>query len=179
MKLRSALGCVLSLTLLTGACSGDDAEATSTTTSSTTTAAPVTSLQAAESTTTSTVPPTSTTTTTTVDPFGEASFPEYTIVSRETGADGDTVVVLLDDDTGSLTDIDLQNVVIDVVERFPPILTAHIIADASAAEAVLATVPSEAEQELLDRYYYVRLEEGFRLVFTGQFSDTPTTVLGS
>ena len=89
------------------------------------------------------------------------------------------MVVLLDADTGSLTDIDLQNIVVDVVERFPPVLTAHIVENADAAEAVLATVPTEAEQELLDRYYLVRLEEGFRLVFVGPFADTPMTILGS
>lgn len=165
------------MALVLSACSGDDAEGTSTTTSSTS-EAPVTSIQAAESTTTSTVAPSSTTTTS-VDPFGEPSFPEYTILSREAGTDGDMVVVLLDDDTGSLTDIDLQNIVVDVVENYPPIVTAHIIADGSAADAVLATVPTEAEQQLLDRHYYVRLEEGFRLVFTGPFAETPTTVLGS
>lgn len=177
MKIRRALNCVVGFALLAAACSSDDAE-TTTTTATSTTAAPVTSIQAAESTTTSTAAPDSTTTTS-VDPFGDASLPEYTIVSREPGADGDTVVVLLDDATGSLTDIDLQNIVVDVVERFPPVLTAHVIADAAASEAVLATVPTEEEQELLDRYYYVRLEEGFRLVFTGQFADTPTTILGS
>lgn len=138
----------------------------------------MTTIQAVESTTTSTLAPSSTTTTT-EDPSGGPSFPTYTIVSRETGSDGDTVVVLLDDDTGSLTDIDLQNIVIDVVENYAGILTAHVIADAAAADAVLATAPTEAEQELLDRHYYVRLEEGFRLVFTGPFAETPTTVLGS
>ena len=179
MKLRRALSCVLGLALFCAACSGDDAEASSSTTSSTS-AAPVTSIPAPESTTsTSTAAPTSTTTTS-VDPFGQASLPEYTIVSREAGADGDTIVVLLDENSvTSLTDIDLQNVLVDVVERFPPILTAHIVDDATATEAVLVAIPTAAEQELLDRYYLVRLEEGFRIVFTGPFSDTPTTILGS
>ncbi len=178
MKLRLILSCVCGLALMSGACSGDDAEVSSTT-APTTTGAPVTSLQAAESTSTSTAAPV-TSSTTTLAPFGEPSFPKYSIVSREAGEDGDTVVVLLDKDSyGSLTDIDLQNVLVDIVEKFPPILTAHIIDDSSAADAVLVSTPTEAEQELLDRYYLVRLEEGFRMVFSGPFADTPTTILGS
>jgi len=176
VNLRLVSSCVFGLTLLCTGCSGGDADISSTTASSTS-AAPVTTIQAVESTTTSTLAPS--TTTTSLDPFGEPSFPEYTIVSRDVGTDGDTLVVLLDADTGSLTDIDLQNIVVDVVERFPPVLTAHIVENADAAEAVLATVPTEAEQELLDRYYLVRLEEGFRLVFVGPFADTPMTILGS
>jgi hypothetical protein len=178
MNLRRVSSCVVGVVLLSSACSGDEGEASSTTTTSTS-AAPVTSIQAASSTTTTT-PPSSTVTTTSAEPVSEASFPEYTIVFRETGTDGDTVVVLLDADSySSLTDIDLQNVVVDVVEKFPPIVTVHIIDDTSAAEAVLATDPTTAEQELLDRHYFVRLEEGFRLVFTGQFADNPPTILGS
>lgn len=108
-------------------------------------------------------------------------FPEYTIYSRDPGEAGDTVVVLLDPDSyDSLTDIDLANVLADVVDRFPPaILTAYVVDDEAAAEAVLLASPTEADLELLDRHYFVRLEEGFRMVFAGPFSDTPIAILGS
>lgn len=164
--------------LLSSACSGDDGATTSTTTT-TTTAAPVTSL-APGSTTTTTTTAVPTTTTATLDPSGEPTFPEYTIVARVAGEDGDTVVVLLDADSyESLTDIDLANVLADVADRFPPVFTAHVIDDAAAADAVLAENPSPEEQEVLDRHYFVRLEEGFRMVFTGEFSDVPIAILGS
>lgn len=108
------------------------------------------------------------------------TFPEYTIVSREPGDDGDTVVVLLDTDSyNSLTDIDLANVLADVVDKFPPILTAFVVDDPTAAEAVLVESPTEEDLEVLGRHFLVRLEEGFRMVFAGPFADTPVAILGS
>ena len=179
MKLRPFLSCVVGLALVIAACSGDEAEDSSTTAAPTTSGAPVTSIEATGSTSSTTVI-SSSTTTTSVDPFGEASFPEYTIVSREEGDEGDTFVVLLDEDSyDSLTDIDLQNVLVDVVEQFSLVLTVHVIDDVSVAEVVLATDPTAAEQELLDRHYLVRLEDGFKVVFAGDFADTPSTILGS
>ena len=118
--------------------------------------------------------------TTTADPDDPIQFPEYTIVSREEGESGDTVVVLLDPDSYlSLTDIDLAGVLADVVDRFPPVLTAYVVDDASAVEAVLAAEPTAEQQAALDAHYFVRLEEGFRMVFTGKFADTPIAILGS
>ncbi len=166
--------------IVVAACSGDDA-AESSTTATSTTAAPVTSLATPDSTTsTSTTSAPTSSVTTTADPEDEIEFPEYTIVSREEGDSGDTVVVLLDPESYlSLTDIDLANVLADVVDRFPPVLTAFVIDDASAVAAVLASDPTEEQQVALEAHYFVRLEEGFRMVFTGKFSDTPIAILGS
>jgi len=179
---RAALKFLLAgLMVVTAACSGDDASESSTTAASSTSVEPVTSLAtestASSSTTTST--PTSSVTTT-ADPADPIEFPQYTIVSREEGDAGDTLVVLLDPDSYlSLTDIDLANVLADVVERFPPVLTAYVIDDASAAAAVLAESPTAEQAAALDAHYFVRLEEGFRMVFTGKFSETPIAILGS
>lgn len=180
MKRLALKTVVVSIVLVGAACSGDGSEESSTTVSTTTTA-PVTSLGAAGSTeapTTSTAPPTSVTTSTVA---GEpVEFPDYTIFSREAGENGDTVVVLLDTESyDSLTDIDLANVLADVVDRFPPVLTAYVVDDEAAADAVLLEEPTEAELELLDRHYLVRLEDGFRMVFAGPFADTPIAILGS
>lgn len=181
MKRLALKTVVVSLVLVGTACSGDDGAETTTTV--TTTAVPVTSLAPAGSTeaapSTSDTPTTSVTTTS-EEPGEPLTFPGYTIVSREPGDDGDTVVVLLDTATyESLTDIDLANVLADVVDNFPPILTAYVVDDAGAADAVLVTAPSEEELELLNRHYLVRLEEGFRMVFAGPFADTPVAILGS
>ena len=171
--------CLIALALLTGACSGDDAGETTTTVG--TTAAPVTSLAATSgSEDTTTAPPTTVAaTTTTADPDSEPVFPDYEIVFREDGEAGDTVVVLVDSNAFSLTDIDLAGVLGDVVENFPPILTAYVVDDAAAAEAVLVAEPTAEQQELLDRHYLVRLEEGFRMIFAGPFADVPDVILGS
>ncbi len=167
--------CILGLALFLGACSGDGSDDSSTTAAGDTTVAPVTSLAATASTTTS--PATSTAPTTTADLSDPPEFPEYTIVSREDGEAGDTVVVLIGE--GTLTDIDLANVLADVVDRFPPILTAYLVDHPDAATAVLAEEPTAEQLELLDRHYLVRLEEGFRMVFEGPFADTPDVILGS
>jgi hypothetical protein len=167
--------------VVAAACSGDDSAESSTTAAVSTTAAPVTSLADAGSTTstTTTLPP-STSVTTTADPGDPVEFPGYTIVSREEGTSGDTVVVLLDTESYlSLTDIDLANVLADVVDRFPPVLTAYVVDDASAVDAVLAAEPTADQVAALDAHYFVRLEEGFRMVFTGKFSETPIAILGS
>lgn len=171
---------VVSLVLVAAACSGDDgAEDTSTT--ATTSIAPVTSLGD----TATTAPPdttlgSSTSVTTTTEAGALVALPGYTIVAREPGDSGDTVVILLDTESyESLTDIDLENVLVDLVDRFPPILTAYVVDDAAAADIVVAESPTEAELELLGRHYLVRLEEGFRMVFAGPFAETPSSILGS
>lgn len=170
---------VVSLVLVGTACSGDGGE-DSTTSAPSTTVAPVTSLAAADTTappTTTAAPTTSVTTTVSGVPV---VLPEYTIVSRESGDGGDTVVILLDTESYDVvTDIDLANVLADAVDRFPVILTAYVVDDASAADAVISTSPTEDELELLSRHYLVRLEEGFRMVFAGPFSDSPVAILGS
>jgi len=179
---RSTSALILSALIgLLGACSGDSGDNTSTTVTSTTAGTSVTSLAVASTTTSpsTTVAPTSSVTTT-EEPGDPIEFPEYTIVSREEGDGGATVVVLLDDESYlSLTDIDLANVLADVVERFPPILTAYVVDDPDAVEAVTALEPTADQQSMLDQHYLVRLEDGFRMVFTGPFSEIPIAILGS
>ncbi len=176
---RTAASGLLGVILVLASCSGDGSEGTSTTTLPDTTVAPVTSLDPPTTTQAPTTDDSTTTTSTTQDPDDEIEFPEYTIVSREDGDDGDTVVILIDEGAFSLTDIDLANILADAADRFPPILTAYVVDDADAAEAVLVEEPTAAQLELLDRHYLVRLEEGFRMVFAGPFSDAPDAILGS
>lgn len=147
---------------------------TTTTTSTTTTAPPTT-------TTTTTAPPTTTTTTTTTIPQEPPAFPEYRITERiivpETG---DTVVLLLDPATyTSLSDLDIYDVIADAVDRFPPILEAHVVDSQEAADAVLIEEPDEEQEAILSGDYLARLEDGFRIVYLGPFEDSGTAVLGS
>jgi hypothetical protein len=108
--------------------------------------------------------------------------PEYRIVSRVEGLDGDTVVVLLDPTSyAALTDIDLQTIVEDIVERFPPILTMHVLDDQAAADVVVreGEEPTEEGQEILAAHYLVRLEDGIRLVYQGPFAAVGSIIIGS
>lgn len=175
------------MVLLMAACSGGDEGETSSTTSSTTAAA--TSTAAATPTTEGPVtgtPGTPVPTTESTEPGdpGEVELITYTVEERivsESG-DGDEVVILLDPEyQGTLTDIDLQNVLADAVERFPPIQTAHVVNTEDAAALVLVPQEELAPEDVqeLEIHYLVRLEEGFRMVFTGPFSEHGEQILGS
>jgi hypothetical protein len=129
--------------------------------------------------TTTTVPAT-TTTATTLAPLSEPSFPSYSIVTRIEDATGDTVVVLLDPSSYTLlSDVDLHDVIADVVDRFPPIVEAHVVDSPEAAGLVLVEEPTDEELQILSEHYFLRLEEGFRIVYVGPFAELGTSVLGS
>ena len=142
----------------------------------TTTAAPTTS-------TTTAAPSTSTTTaaTTTTATPSVPSFPEYRIAERIISVEtGDTVVLLLDPASyTSLSDLDLYDVIADAVDRFPPIFEAHVVDSQDAASAVLVEEPDEDQQRTLAEHYFVRLEDGFRVVYVGPFDGTDDAILGS
>ena len=146
---------------------------TTTTTSTTTT------------TTTTTTVPTSTTTTapttTTTLPQEAPAFPEYRIAERIIAPEtGDTVVLLLDPASyTSLSDLDLYDVIADAVDRFPPILVAHVVDSPDAVEAVLLEQPDADQELILTTHYLARLEDGFRIVYLGPFEESGTAVLGS
>jgi len=123
---------------------------------------------------------TTTTTSTTLAPLSDPSFPRYSIVLREPGSDGDTVIVLLDTTSYEvLSDVDLYDVIFDVVDRFPPIVAAHIVDSLAAADAVLVAEPTDEQIQVLGEHYFLSLEDGFRLVYRGLFADLGASVLGS
>ena len=125
-----------------------------------------------------TVPPTSSSSTSTTS--GQIPEPEWSISQRTEGEDGATVVVLLDPESYErITDIDLQNIIEDVIENFPPIYEVHIVDSQEAADVVLSEVIDTGDQAILTAHYFARLEEGFRIVFVGPFEDFGITILGS
>ena len=109
------------------------------------------------------------------------SFPEYRIAERIIVVEtGDTVVLLLDPTSyTSLSDLDLYDIIADAVDRFPPIFEAHVVDTLDAVAAVLAEEPDEDQQKTLVEHYFVRLEDGFRIVYVGRFDGTDDAVLGS
>lgn len=120
-------------------------------------------------------------TTTTLAPAEPLSAPRYQIVQRTQGAQsGDTVVVLLDTTSyETLTDIDLEDIITDVVQRFPPILTVHVIDDPAAANVVGNPDASEEQIAAISDHYLARLDDGFSITFLGPFAPAGSTVLGS
>ena len=90
------------------------------------------------------------------------------------------VVVLLDIASyETLTDIDLENIIADVVQRFPPIATVHVIDDPAAANVVGNPDATEAQIEPISGHYLARLDDGFSITFLGPFATAGSAVLGS
>lgn len=125
--------------------------------------------------------PATSSTTTTLAPAEQLSSPQYQIVQRTPGeAGGDTVVVLLDTASyETLTDIDLEDIIADVVQRFPPVATVHVIDDPAAANVVGNPEATEAQIEPISDHYLARLDDGFSITFLGPFAPAGSAVLGS
>lgn len=167
MPLRWRIVPLLAVVVVAAGCNNDSDDANSGTTS----LAPITTTSRA---------PSTTTTTTTLAPLEEATAPRYEIVSRTTEDGGDVVVVLLDPASyDNLSDLDLYDVTADVVDQFPPVYEVHIVDTSDAALLVLQDELDDEERALLAKHYFVRLEEGFRIVYVGPFSSAGTAVLGS
>ncbi len=167
--------------LVVAACSGDGEGGTTTTaaedaSTTTTTTGPAGTTSSSPATT---VRPTTTTSTTSTTFPDEDPIPDYQIEARLTGDAGDTVVVSLL--PAPYSDLDIENVVSDVLQRFAPIVTVHVVDDAAIVDLVLADEATLTAEQVASRdaHYYARLEEGFRLVFEGPFAAFPQVVLGS
>ena len=121
-------------------------------------------------------------TTTTLAPVDQLSAPRYQIVERLpiANASGDDLVVLLDPTSyESLTDIDLQDLIAEVVELFPPVWSVHVIDDASATSIVIDPDASNADLASISDHYLARLDNGFEITYLGPFSSSGSGVLGS
>ena len=106
--------------------------------------------------------------------------PRYEVVARTLGDRGATLIVLLDRESyTTLSDIDLQNIVADVYDRFPPVIEAHIVDDPAAASLAAIEGPDAVAESDLADHYIARLEDGFRIVFLGRFEEFGTASLGS
>ncbi len=145
--------------------------------SPTTTATPTSLVELPTATSTS-VPDT----TTTLAPVDQLSAPKYQIIDRNpiANAPGDELVVLLDPTSyESLTDIDLQDLIAEVVELFPPVWSVHVIDDAAAAAIVIDPDATNADLASISDHYFARLDNGFEITYLGPFSSSGSGVLGS
>ncbi len=176
---------VSAIALMLTACSGDDGQDTTTSLGdAVTTLAPAPNTPGTTSssvTATTEAPPDETTLTSTSGP--PLGLPMYEIAFRSDGGDsGDTVVVLLDPASyTSLSDIDLQDVIRDVYDQFPPVAIAHVVDAEQAVTLVVAEPNSLTEEEVtyLDQHYFARLEDGIRIIYVGPFDQYPIAILGS
>ena len=121
-------------------------------------------------------------TTTTANDFEPLDPPQYQIVSRVSvdGAPGDEVVVLLDPSSyETLTDIDIEDLLAEVIELFPPVWIAHVIDDPAAANVVGNRDATQSELDAVADHYFARLDNGFEIAFLGPFAESGSGVIGS
>lgn len=171
MKGLRLAGLVIASVLIAASCTSDSP-------SDTTTSSAITPLTTSATIASETTTPRETTTT---QPLSTLKPPEYNIVDRtETDAPGDTVVVLLDDETyTSLTDIDLYDIIAEVVDLFPPISTLYIVDDVAAANTLANPDTSNDEIAAIEDNYLASLEDGFKITYLGPFASSGTAILGS
>lgn len=117
------------------------------------------------------------TTTTTEAPM----LPSYDIAHRSPGDNGDLLVIVLEAASDGISDHDLEQVILDVVDTFGPVAEAHVIDDPSVLELVLADPAdlTDEEQAQLDSHYLLRLIDGTSVSFQGPFEDVPGYEIGS
>lgn len=178
MRMKILISVLIGLLALT-ACSGDDEETTTLPEDGSATATTLTiggdgsdtddgsdTTVSEDSTTTTAEPPT---------------LPGYDIAHRSPGDNGDLLVVVLQDVADGVTDHDLEQVILDVVDTFGPVAEAHIIDDASVLDLLLADPAdlSDEQKADLDAHYLLRLIDGTSVSFQGPFEDVPGYEIGS
>jgi hypothetical protein len=126
---------------------------------------------------------------TTTTPDGEGTSPPTTLAGEQVSEY--QVVTEIENDNGveqhivipngAYTDVDLENFVIDLVEEKPDLHGAQIFDDVAAAEAFLVPEAerTEAEQELLERHWFVTLTGRARIDFRGPFAEFTGGAIGS
>ena len=90
-------------------------------------------------------------------------------------------MVVLEGVGDGVSDHDLEQVILDVVDTFGPVAEAHIIDDASVLDLVLADPAdlSDEQKADLDAHYLLKLVDGTSVSFQGPFQDIPGYEIGS
>ena len=174
---------------LTGACNRDEDEASETTVTpaaaSVTTSTTVADSGETTSTTASTETPTTAGTTasgeagentTVVTTAAVSGMPGYEVIHRLIEDDSETLVIVVE--PGSYTNVELENLVYDIVERFSP-SAAIVVDDRTAADLAILDERTADQQASLDAHTFLRIENGVEVTFYGPYADFPGLTVGS
>jgi hypothetical protein len=172
MRRIAAIAILMALALVASSCRrGDDESSTTTTAPAATTSLVVTTTTPGDS----TVPGGDDgSTTTTAEVVGGT--PTYQVVERSDGEHGDELVVLVE--PGSYTEVELQNLVYDIVDRFQPV-RAIVVDDAAAVVLAGAEELSEEDAEFLAGHTFFVLTDGVDVTFSGPYSQIADLTVGS
>ena len=115
-------------------------------------------------------------TTSTTNPNVVAGVPSYEVVERVEADQGEEIVVVVE--PGTYTNVELQNLVFDIVDRFSP-LAAVVVDDPAAANLVFAEERSAEDDAFLEEHTFLELIDGVDVTFKGPYSDLADLVVGS
>ena len=105
-----------------------------------------------------------------------AGMPTYQVADRIEEAAGDRLVVVVE--PGAYTEVELQNLVFDIVDRFQPV-AAVVVDDPAAVALVSADELSDADQEFLARHTFLTISDGIEVKFSGPYADVADLTIGS
>ena len=102
--------------------------------------------------------------------------PSYEVVSAVAGDRGDALVVVID--TGAYSNVELENMVFDIVDRFAP-ATVLVVDSQEAADLALLESLTDEEEKNLARHTLISIENGVEVTFLGPYADFPRLTIGS
>lgn len=105
-----------------------------------------------------------------------SGLPTYEVIHRLIEDDRETLVIVVE--PGTYSDVELENLVYDVVERFSPSV-AIVVDDRATADLALLDERTEDEQRQLDAHTFLRIENGVEVTFYGPYADFPGLTVGS
>jgi len=175
MQRHATVAALLALALVASACRGGDDDAATTTTADpdVTTSILVTPSEETSGTVAgSESGDTSTTSTTQVI----GGTPTYEVAQRTEGDLGDELIVVVE--PGSYTEVELQNLVFDIVDRFQP-LSAVVVDDPAAVALLSADTLSAEDEDFLAGHTFFSLTDGVDVTFSGPYSQIADLTIGS
>lgn len=102
--------------------------------------------------------------------------PSYEVVDRVEGDAGDALVVVVE--PGTYTEVELQNLVFDIVDRFKP-LTVVVVDDPAAAALASADDLSDEDIALLASRTFLTISDGVEVTFSGPYAGIADLTIGS
>lgn len=125
---------------------------------------------------TSTAPTDADESTTTATTRVVSGLPTYEVIHELIEDDRETLVIVVE--PGTYSNVELENLVYDVVERFSPSV-AIVVDDRAAADLAILDERTEDEQRELDAHTFLRIENGVEVTFFGPYADFPELTVGS
>lgn len=105
-----------------------------------------------------------------------SGLPSYEVVHRLIEDDRETLVVVVE--PGTYSNVELENLVYDIVERFTP-SAAIVVDERDAADLAVLEERTDEQQADLDAHTFLRIERGVEVTFYGPYADFPGLTVGS